>query len=100
IVQEALTNTLKHGGANPRAWVTIEYRGEAVELRIDDAGAGARTEPLPARGQGLVGMRERAAVYGGSLLTGERPGGGFRGGAAAALAAAWQVRRPRRRPTP
>ena len=80
IVQEALTNTLKHGGANPHAWVTIDYGADAVELRIEDDGVGAHelvgapSEP----GQGLVGMRERAAVYGGSVVAGDRPGGGFR----------------------
>jgi signal transduction histidine kinase len=80
IVQEALTNTLKHGGANPHAWVTIDYFADAVALRIEDDGVGAAalvgapSEP----GQGLVGMRERAGVYGGSIETGERPGGGFR----------------------
>ena len=79
IVQEALTNTLKHGGANPHAWVAIDYRADAVALRIEDDGVGAAallgvpSEP----GQGLVGMRERAAVYRGSVEAGERPGGGF-----------------------
>ena len=59
IVQEALTNTLKHGGANPRAWVTIEYRGEAVELRIDDDGAGTRGGARPRTGPG-AGRHARA----------------------------------------
>jgi signal transduction histidine kinase len=80
IMQEALTNTLKHGGANPHAWVTIEYGADAVALRIEDdgVGAGALVGASSEPGQGLVGMRERAAVYGGSVETGERPGGGFR----------------------
>jgi signal transduction histidine kinase len=84
IVQEALTNTLKHGGTNPHAWVTIDYGDAAVELRVEDDGVGvgalvgvpvdAPSEP----GQGLLGMRERAAVYGGSVVAGPRTGGGFR----------------------
>jgi len=80
IVQEALTNTLKHGGGGPHAWVTIDYLDDAVELRIEDdgVGAGALVGAPAGAGQGLVGMRERAAVYGGSVVTGERPGGGFR----------------------
>jgi signal transduction histidine kinase len=83
IVQEALTNTLKHGGANPHAWVTIDYGDAAVELRIEDDGVGVgalvpSVDGAAERGQGLVGMRERAAVYGGSVVAGPRAGGGFR----------------------
>jgi signal transduction histidine kinase len=84
IVQEALTNTLKHAGDDPRAWVTIDYGDGAVELVVEDDGAGAGAlvgapgDESAGPGQGLVGMRERAAVYGGSVVTGARPGGGFR----------------------
>jgi len=85
IVQEALTNTLKHGGDDPRAWVTIDYGDDAVELLVEDdgpggngGGGGALVGAASGPGQGLVGMRERAALYGGSVVTGPRPGGGFR----------------------
>ena len=76
IVQEALTNTLKHAGP-ARAWVNIRYRGDGVELEVLDDGQG----PLPtpeAGGNGLVGMRERVNLHGGHLHAGPRPGGGFR----------------------
>ena len=75
IVQEALTNALKHAG-NARATVNVRYGGESLELEIVDDGAGG-----PARaaggGHGLVGMRERVALYGGRLDAGQSPGGGF-----------------------
>lgn len=74
IVQEGLTNTLKHAG---RAHVTVRltYGGRAVELEVLDDG----TAPLPRNGGGfgLIGMRERAALYGGILESGPRPGGGY-----------------------
>jgi signal transduction histidine kinase len=78
IVQEALTNVLKHGG--PRATVTIEYCPDEVRLEIADDG---RSRPGPNRrqrteGHGLIGMRERVAVFGGRLSAGSQPGGGFR----------------------
>jgi signal transduction histidine kinase len=74
IVQEALTNALKHAG-DARATVAVRYRPGALELEIaDDGGAEA---PAPSGGHGLVGMRERVALYGGRLQTGARPGGGY-----------------------
>jgi signal transduction histidine kinase len=75
IVQEALTNTLKHAG-EATAEVRIAADDERLVVQILDTGRG----PLPeARrvGHGLVGMRERVALYGGTLRTGPRPGGGF-----------------------
>jgi signal transduction histidine kinase len=74
IVQEALTNTLKHAGP-ARACVTLRYRAQALELEVLDDGRGAPS--LGGGGFGLVGMRERAALYGGSLDAGPRPGGGY-----------------------
>jgi signal transduction histidine kinase len=74
VIQEALTNTIKHAGA-AQADVTIRYEPEAVELEVADDGHGASME-LPG-GHGLVGMRERVAMYGGELETGEREGGGY-----------------------
>jgi signal transduction histidine kinase len=82
IVQEALANVAKHAGA-ARAWVVVRYERRAVELEIGDDGRGsngagpAARLPADAGGHGLVGMRERAALYGGTLDAGSRPGGGF-----------------------
>jgi signal transduction histidine kinase len=77
IVQESLTNVLKHAGANATASVTVA-RAERSSMRVSvhDDGAGP-TGPAASTAHGIVGMRERVAVYGGSLRTGARPGGGF-----------------------
>ncbi|MFB4303122.1 sensor histidine kinase [Actinomadura sp. NTSP31] len=76
IVQEALTNTLKHGGAKVTAKVGLHYFDDAVEIEVSDDGRGAAAIS-DGRGHGLVGMRERVAVYGGDVEAGPRPGGGF-----------------------
>jgi signal transduction histidine kinase len=78
IVQEALTNALKHAGP-AQAVVRVAVAAEAVELDItDNGGAGAPAErAVPGTGHGLLGMRERVAVYGGELRAGHRPEGGF-----------------------
>jgi signal transduction histidine kinase len=75
IVQEALTNVARHAGP-ARARVRIEYGADDVIVEILDDGAGARTRAV--EGNGIAGMRERAAAVGGCLQTGARPGGGFR----------------------
>jgi len=75
IVQEALTNTLKHAG-DSRARVLIRYGRDSLELEITDEGGAAR-QAIANGGHGLVGMRERVALYGGSLEAGRRPTGGF-----------------------
>jgi signal transduction histidine kinase len=74
IVQEALTNVVKHAGAAP-ARVVLRYRPSEIEIVVTDCGEriGASRRP----GHGLVGMRERVAVYGGSLEAGATAGGGF-----------------------
>jgi signal transduction histidine kinase len=86
IVQEALTNVLKHAGP-ARATVAVRYGDDAVRLVVTDDGRGAAAPPGgngsgaadgPRPGHGIVGMRERAELYGGSLAAGPRPGGGFR----------------------
>ncbi|GAA2859662.1 sensor histidine kinase [Streptosporangium fragile] len=77
IVQEALTNTLKHGGPRSRATVEMEYGAREVLLRVTDDGCGAAA-PGREGGHGLVGMRERAAMFGGSVEAGPLAGGGFR----------------------
>jgi signal transduction histidine kinase len=74
IVQEALTNTRKHGNAT-RAEVALRYRADELEVEVVDDGVGA--SPVANGGHGVVGMRERAALYGGTIDVGARPGGGF-----------------------
>jgi signal transduction histidine kinase len=76
IVQEALTNVLKHAG-QARADVTIGCADEAVTIEVTDDGTRGPGNQVPAGGHGLAGMRERAAIFGGELHAGPRPGGGF-----------------------
>jgi len=73
IVQEALTNVLKHAGP-ASVTVTVAYGADTVELSIVDTG---RRAVDAVAGHGLVGMQERAALFGGSLSAGGRPEGGF-----------------------
>jgi signal transduction histidine kinase len=75
IVQEALTNTLRHAGP-AHAWVAVRYEGEDVEIEV--ANDGVSDGVNDGGGHGLVGMRERVALCGGELRSGPRPGGGFR----------------------
>jgi signal transduction histidine kinase len=75
IVQEALTNCLKHAGET-RATVRVRYDADALELEITDNGAGP-PEHEGSAGHGLVGMRERVALYGGRFDAGRRADGGF-----------------------
>jgi signal transduction histidine kinase len=74
IVQEALTNALKHAGP-ARARVTVRYGEDELELEIADDGDG--TGEGKGSGHGLIGMRERVSVYGGDLQAGRRPEGGY-----------------------
>jgi signal transduction histidine kinase len=76
IVQEALTNALKHAG-DAHAAVRVHYRGDSLEIEIVDDGPGARDSPAGSGGHGLVGMRERVALYGGRFDAGRRASGGF-----------------------
>ncbi|WP_433796821.1 sensor histidine kinase [Actinoplanes sp. CA-252034] len=79
IVQEALTNTLKHAGPRAVAEVTLRYRADAADVTIDDDGAGrVARRPEPTDRHGLAGMTERAAAYGGRLDAGPRDGPGWR----------------------
>jgi signal transduction histidine kinase len=75
IIQEALTNTLRHAHA-ARAAVTVRYGADDLVVEVDDDGLGDVSPPTHC-GRGLIGMRERAALFGGSLETGARNGGGF-----------------------
>ncbi|PNG16756.1 sensor histidine kinase [Streptomyces cahuitamycinicus] len=74
VVQEALTNTLKHGGPHATAEIELSH-GEksAVTVTITDTGNGSRTDGPSRDGRGLPGMRERTALYGGTLEAGPRP---------------------------
>ena len=74
IVQEGLTNSLKHANAS-RADVTVRYAPDAVQLEVRDDGVGAGT--TDGLGHGLVGVRERVKIYGGEMNAGTAPEGGF-----------------------
>jgi signal transduction histidine kinase len=81
IVQEALTNVHRHAGT-ASATVLVDYSGPQVVVQVDDDGRGPAAVPRSGadagQGNGIPGMRERAAALGGRLWTGPRPGGGFR----------------------
>ncbi|WP_460062370.1 sensor histidine kinase [Streptomyces sp. YKOK-I1] len=78
IVQEALTNVIKHAGP-AQARVELCYEHEELTVRVLDDGEGVTPGPRPAAGvgHGLIGMRERAKLYGGTISLGPRAGGGF-----------------------
>ncbi len=76
IVQEALTNVLKHAGPEATAEVRVSGADGMLTIEVVDRGSGDTT--LPGSGHGLVGMRERAALLGGTFTAGPRLGGGFR----------------------
>ena len=76
IVQEALTNTLKHAGPT-KARVQIRRNKRTLTIDVTDVGAGNAKHDHPGTGHGLVGMRERVALFGGELTAAPRPEGGF-----------------------
>ncbi|MCB7137159.1 sensor histidine kinase [Cellulosimicrobium marinum] len=97
VCQEALTNVLKHAGPDPKVTVVVRWGPTTLDLEVDDDGRGAAAQPSPRPGEGarpgdavrhgepsapggfgLLGMRERAALFGGRVAVGPRPGGGFR----------------------
>ena len=75
IIQESLTNTRKHGGPRASAQVLLRYCEDVLVLEITDDGRGVTV--ADGAGHGLTGMRERVALYNGTLHTGPRPGGGY-----------------------
>jgi signal transduction histidine kinase len=77
IVQEALTNVMKHAGDDATAWVTVTVHPTRVVVEVVDDGAGG-VGAVAAQGHGLRGMAERVDMLGGSLVTGPDPRGGFR----------------------
>jgi signal transduction histidine kinase len=77
VVQEALTNTIKHA-AGAGATVEIGFSGSWLEIAVTDTGAVRDSPPVDGNGRGLIGLRERLAVYGGRLTAGPTPAGGYR----------------------
>ncbi|GGL29447.1 hypothetical protein GCM10014719_33590 [Planomonospora parontospora subsp. antibiotica] len=88
IVQEGLTNVLKHAGPGTRATVELRDAGGALEVNVLSGPPPGPRDALPSSGQGIAGMRERARALGGDLSAGPRPDGGWR------LAATLPVERP------
>lgn len=78
LVQEALTNTLKHGGPGARASVRLRFLPGELRVDVDDDGAGATAPATASIGSGLVGMQERVHAYGGDVQTGPAQPGGWR----------------------
>lgn len=79
IVQEALTNVMKHAGENARATVDLQYTERSLKIEVTDTGRGAVSSlTTTGGGNGLVGMRERVEAYNGVLSTGPVVGGGYR----------------------
>ncbi len=76
VIQESLTNTRKHGGPAASARVTLHYGVNDLRLSVADDGRGAAAPPDHG-GHGLIGMRERVEIYGGTVRAGPRSGGGF-----------------------
>ncbi|WP_250300530.1 sensor histidine kinase [Streptomyces sp. A 4/2] len=98
ILQEALTNVVRHSESRT-AHITLTYAPERLALRIDDEGPASHGE-AGGSGNGLVGMRERAAALGGTIDAGPRPGGGFRVEAFIPLSAGRRSATPSSSPSP
>ncbi|HEY3001890.1 MAG TPA: histidine kinase [Kribbellaceae bacterium] len=77
IVQEGLTNALKHAGPGTRATVRLDYGTDALTVEVADDGRGAAAATADGPGHGLAGMRQRVSVSGGTVTAGPRPGGGY-----------------------
>jgi signal transduction histidine kinase len=77
VVQEALTNVVKHA-AGARADVAVEYRSQSLHVEVVDTGGAPSPAARDGGGRGLIGLRERLAIYGGAVTAGPDPGGGYR----------------------
>jgi signal transduction histidine kinase len=87
IIQEALTNVVKHAGGGAHCVVSLDYGEEALHIRVTDDGGGSLVlspasprglgVPVAGTGHGIIGMRERANLCGGDFTAGALPGGGF-----------------------
>lgn len=79
VCQESLTNVLKHAGPDPTVSVRVHWTPEGIQLTVEDNGRGADAlATTDGEGLGLLGMKERAALFGGTISAGPAPGGGFR----------------------
>jgi signal transduction histidine kinase len=87
IVQEALTNTLKHAGPDVTATVDLRVTTDSLRIQVDDDGRGGSAVD-DGQGHGILGIRERIAMHDGLVAAGPRPGGGFRVKAVVPVAAA------------
>ena len=76
IVQESLTNVIRHAGPASAA-VSLAYHDDELRIDVADTGQGPHASATGTAGHGLAGMRERAAAVGGTVRAGPRPGGGF-----------------------
>jgi signal transduction histidine kinase len=76
VVQEALTNAMKHAGSATTV-VRLAWGEDALEINVADRGDGGPSPRLAGAGHGLIGMRERLRVYGGEVQSGPQPEGGF-----------------------
>jgi signal transduction histidine kinase len=72
VIQEALTNTMKHAGRDARATVRVQYAPAEIRVLTEDNGQGTAPLPLPSSGHGLEGMRERVRAFGGDVSSGPR----------------------------
>ncbi|WP_378790271.1 sensor histidine kinase [Nonomuraea fastidiosa] len=77
LVQEGLTNSLRHAGPGAKAVVTVRYLPGELDVSVEDDGVGVKEDQTEPPGHGLVGIRERVTLYGGILNIGPLPGGGF-----------------------
>jgi signal transduction histidine kinase len=77
VVQEALTNTVKHA-SGATADVVVDYTADHLRVEVTDTGGSPSASVSSGDGRGLIGLRERLALYGGTLQTGPRPRGGYR----------------------
>jgi signal transduction histidine kinase len=77
VVQEALTNTVKHA-AGAAVTITVDHRGDELRIEVADTGGTRAAAMAAGNGRGLIGLRERLAVYGGTLDAGRRISGGYR----------------------
>ncbi|MEQ3553314.1 sensor histidine kinase [Pseudonocardia nematodicida] len=77
VVQEALTNVIKHAGPGTPTQVGLQWTADELTVRVRDEGARVPVPVPPRGGHGLIGMRERAALHGGSVETGPHPDGGY-----------------------
>jgi signal transduction histidine kinase len=77
VIQEALTNTMKHAGPDAHATIHVQYTPTEIRVLAEDDGPGTEAVPLPPSGHGLQGMRERVKAFGGEVSSGPRSPNGW-----------------------